>query len=261
MIEKNSLNRFSENDALLQVTQNFYKAIEIAIADNFPGCKSDYQILKISIDNEIFPVWQVIEKKLSSFIASWPEWWEVLNSESSELMPQKFEYFDVKILETIGAIQEFLKKIMGESIAFSIKRFEEHTPYQKACCEFKSCLSIDKLEKIPEALPFFDIWSPTRLSESIVADVLSKIEEELKSIENISFPYNRKKNCHWNLSLVIRIQIQILRTLREKIFGIIAVAETYFQEFFTEEVLKEELLPLIRSSLSNYKFISSVYTG
>ncbi|BBM86960.1 hypothetical protein [Candidatus Uabimicrobium amorphum] len=267
-------NRISENDALLKITQNFYKAIEIAIVDNFPGEKSDYLTFKINRDDEELPLWQVIEKHLASFIASWDEWRQVLSPEESQdqaeteaedesqqeltSVPKKFKYFDDKILQTVEKIRSYLKDMIHEAIIASLERFEQHPPYAAACKEFRSYLYIDKLEQNPEALPFFDIWYPTRLQENITTEVLFKIEKELQSISDVRFPYNPQKDCFWNLALVIRLQIQILRTLREKIFGIIAIAEESFQEFFTQVLLEGELLPLIRNSLNNYSFISSI---
>ncbi|WP_372369283.1 hypothetical protein [Candidatus Uabimicrobium sp. HlEnr_7] len=261
-------NRISENDALLKITQNFYKAIEIAIVDNFPGQKSDYTTLKIIRNDCELPLWQVIEKHLASFIASWDEWQQVLqppkedkeedHDEDTVQIPKKFKYFDEKIMETVVQIQSYLKDMIREAIIASLERFENHEPYANACKEFRSHLNIDKLEENPEALPFFDIWHPTRLQENITNEVLLKIEKELHSIVSVRFPYNPQKDCFWNLSLVIRLQIQILKTLREKIFGVIAIAEESFQEFFTEVLLDGELLPLIRNSLNNYNFISSI---
>ena len=261
-------NRISENDALLKITQDFYKAIEIAIVDNFPGEQSDYLTLKIIREDEELPLWQVIEKHLASFIASWDEWRQVLSPEeqedreeddtSQDGVPKKFQYFNEKILQTVEKIQSYLKDMIHEAIVASLERFEHHTPYAAACEKFRSYLYIEKLEENPEALPFFDIWYPTRLQENITTEVLFKIEKELQSISDIRFPYNPQKDCFWNLALVIRLQIQILRTLREKIFGIIAIAEESFQEFFTQVLLEGELLPLIRNSLNNYSFISSI---
>ena len=268
MNSDSSPNRISENDALLKRTQNFYKAIEIAIVDNFPHQKSDYCTLKIKQGEEERPLWQVIEKRLASFIASWDEWKQVLDPQPEQevddeyadepRIPKKFKYFDHKIIETVEEVQSYLKDMISEAILASLERFEKHQPYAQACEEFRSHLHLDKLEENPEALPFFDIWYPTRLQENIVAEVLLKIEKELQSIADIRFPYNTEKDCFWNLSLVIRLQIQILKTLREKIFGVIAIAEESFQEFFTVVLLESELLPLIRNSLNNYNFISSI---
>ena len=80
---------------------------------------------------------------------------------------------------------------------------------------------------------------------------------KLVILKNIRYPYDGDKPCFWNLALIIRIQVQLIKTLRDKISRLIAAAESQFQSFFVNEVLRAEILPLVRSSLNDPRFLAA----
>lgn len=270
--------------------QEFYRLLELAVADAMPSGASEYKKLKVRGTDKDIPLWDTIETEITSQIASWPEWFAILNQIRSKRagdsqpakqaqqqeqkgkrtfsryskikkaageVPTEFNAFNERFQQTAEKLSLFALEKIGEAILYSVQRFEGHPDYQEACRSFQSCLNAEKLPTLEEALPLLDAWNPTRMVEdSIVPNILERITDEVEELKHIRYPYDGDKPCFWNLALIIRIQVQLVKTLRDKVSRLIAAAENQFQGFFVTEVLRAEILPLVRSSLSDNEFLA-----
>ncbi len=263
---------------VLECIEEFYRVLELSVADALPSSISGYQEFKIHINENQIPLWEIMEKEISSKILNWPEWYAILHLEqqdpknnstvvrykdSQEIVasiPIKFQDFNERFQNTLLEIREIAVEKIRQAIICSLIRFSENPGYKKACLDFQSYLiPIEELTHKEECLPFFDIWNPLRMGEEIlIPEILERITEEIKSVESICYPYNADKTCQWNFSLIIRLQVELIQTIRDRVSRLIAVAENHFKDFFINEVLRRELLPIIRIHLNDSQFITSI---
>ncbi len=269
--------------------QEFYRLLELAVADALPNGQSAYKNLKIQQEeeNKDIPIWDIIEKEIASRVASWPEWFAILNqgaikksqptAATASKQPQKtfnryskikkvgaevpteFKAFNERFMNTAETLSQFAIDHIGKAVLYSVQRFETHPDYVGACQALQGVLNVDQLSQIEEGMPLLDSWQPSRMAgDTLVPEILERITPELDDLKNIRYPYDTEKPCFWNMALIIRIQVQLIKTLRDRVSRLIAAAENQFQTFFVNEVLRAEILPLVRSCLNNPSFLASV---
>ena len=268
--------------------QEFYRVLELAVADALPSGTSDYRKLKVKETEQEMLLWDITETEITSQVASWPEWFAILNQsmvkktstpatataaqkpqkvfsrydkikKAGGEVPSEFKAFNDRFIKTAEAMSEFALKKIAEAVLYSVQRFETHADYQAAIQSLQGILNVDKLSEMEEGLPILDAWQPTRMVEdALVPEVLERISDEVDDLKNIRYPYDVEKPCFWNLALVIRVQVQLVKTLRDKVSRLIAAAENEFYSFFASEVLRAEILPLVRSCLNDTNFLAQV---
>jgi hypothetical protein len=96
------------------------------------------------------------------------------------------------------------------------------------------------------------------VEEIIIPEILERISDEVHSLRSIRCPYDAQKTCVWNFSLVVRLQIQLIKTLRDRVSRLIAAAENQFRLLFIGEILRGELLPMVRIHLNDPSFLVSI---
>jgi len=69
--------------------QEFYRVLELAVADTLPGGSSDYKKLQIKGMDKYIPLWETIENEIASKIMSWPEWFAILNQGMNKTTSQR----------------------------------------------------------------------------------------------------------------------------------------------------------------------------
>lgn len=265
--------------------QEFYRLLELAVADALPNGSSEYKSLKIQQEEgKDVPIWNIIEKEIASRVASWPEWFAILNqgaikkaqpttsskqpvktfSRYSKIkkvgaeVPTEFKAFNERFMSTAETLSAFAVDHIGKAVLYSIQRFETHGDYVNACQSLQGVLNVDMLSQSEEGMPLLDSWQPSRMTDTLVPEILERIAAELDDLKNIRYPYDTEKPCFWNLALIIRIQVQLIKTLRDRVSRLIAAAENQFQMFFVNEVLRAEVLPLVRSCLNNPSFLAGI---
>lgn len=264
--------------------QEFYRVLELAVADTLPGGPSEYKKLKIHAQDKDISLWETIEEETASKIMSWPEWFAILNqgitkggSPRAADKPQKrfaryqnlkkqgcevpteFKAFDERFRTTAQGLTQQTLEGVGKAMLYSLQRFEQHNDYRDAIGHFQTMIMAEQLGSIEEALPLLDVWQPSKMAEEeIIPTVLERISDEVSAIENLSYPYDGSKPCFWNLALIVRIQVQLLKTYRDRLSRLVAAAESEFESFFSNEVLRAEILPLVRSALNNPDFLGKV---
>lgn len=267
--------------------QEFYRVLELAVADTLPSGPSEYKKLKVDTKKEDnHTLWETMEQEIAASVTSWPEWFAILNQgmtgkkpkpsdkpqkrfgryaklkKQGGTVPTEFSAFDERFRTTAAALTQQTLECVGSSILYSIQRFENHPDYRDAIQHLQGMMMTDKLSSMEEALPLLDIWQPSSLGEEeIVPTVLERINDEVDAIETLSYPYDGTKPCHWNLALIIRVQVQLMKTYRDKLSRLVAAAENQFQSFFCGEVLRAEILPLVRSALNDADFLGEVALG
>jgi len=270
--------------------QEFYRILELAVADALPNGQSEYKSLKIKQEEKDIPIWDIIEKEIASRVASWPEWFAILNqgvikktqptTPAKAAQPQKtfsrynkirrvgaevpteFKAFNERFMNTAETLSQFALDHIGQAVLYSVQRFEVHPDYTGACQSLQSVLNVERVSQVEEGLPLIDSWQPSRMAaDTLVPEILDRITPELDDLKNIRYPYDTEKPCFWNLALIVRIQVQLIKTLRDRVSRLIAAAENQFQMFFVNEVLRAEVLPLVRSCLNNPTFLVSVARG
>lgn len=266
--------------------QEFYRVLELAVADTLPSGPSDYRKLKMRVKDEDVTLWDLIESEIAASVTCWPEWFAILNQNmtakskasatpkrrfsryanlkvSAAEVPTEFSAFDERFQNTAEELTNYTLGCIDDSIRYSLQRFEEHPDYRAAIEHLQSMVAVDKLPQMEEALPLLDVWNPTELAEGedgIVAFTRERIEDEIEALRTMSYPYDGSKPCHWNLALIIRIQVQLMKTYRDRLSRLVAAAENNFQDFYCNEILRAEILPLVRSSLNNAEFLGTVAT-
>jgi len=263
--------------------QEFYRVLELAVADTLPGGASEYKKLKVKGADRDFTLWENIEEEIAAKIMSWPEWFAILNQgmvkPSSQRadkpqkkfgryqnlkkqgceVPAEFKAFDERFRTTAQSLTQQTLEGIGKAMLYSLQRFEQHGDYRAAIDHLQTMITTENLGNIPEALPLLDVWNPSKLAEEeIIPTVLERINDEVTAIENLSYPYDGSKPCFWNLALIIRIQVQLLKTYRDRLSRLVAASESEFESFYTNEVLRAEILPLVRSALNNPDFVGKV---
>lgn len=266
--------------------QEFYRVLELAVADALPNGPSEYKKLKIKDVEKDLHLWDIIETEITSQVAAWPEWFAILNqaqtkkakpstkspekpqrtfSRYSKLkkaggdVPSEFKAFNARFEKTAEDLSQFALENIGKAIVYSVQRFEGHPDYSEACQALQGVLQVEKLSGMEEALPLLDAWQPTRMvEEAIVPEVLERVSDEVDELKNIRYPYDGDKPCFWNLALIIRVQVQLVKTLRDRVSRLIAASESQFQSFFVNEVLRAEILPLVRSCLNDTQFLANI---
>lgn len=267
--------------------QEFYRVLELAVADTLPGGSSDYKKLQVKTGENNVPLWETIENEIASKIMSWPEWFAILNQGMGKAatsqravsdnkpqrkfsryeklkkqgcsVPTEFKAFDERFRSTAQALTQQTLEGIGKAMLGSLQRFEQHPDYRDSIQHFQSMVAYERFSTIDEAMPLLDVWEPSKLGEEeIIPTVLDRISDEVEAIENLSYPYDGSKPCFWNLALIIRIQVQLLKTYRDRLSRLVAAAESEFESFFCNEVLRAEILPLVRSALNNPDFLGSV---
>jgi len=174
-------------------------------------------------------------------------------------VPTEFKAFDERFRSTAQILTQQTLEGIGKAMLGSLQRFEKHPDYCDAISHFKSMVAHEQFTTMDEAMPLLDVWEPSKLGEEVIIPaVLERIEDEVEAIENLSYPYDGSKPCFWNLALIIRIQVQLLKTYRDRLSRLVAAAESEFESFFCNEVLRAEILPLVRSALNNPDFLGSV---
>lgn len=266
--------------------QEFYRVLELAVADTLPSGPSDYRKLKMRAQEEDVILWDLIESEIAAKVTCWPEWFAILNQSMTKSkrpsskpqrrfsryknikiagaeVPAEFNAFDERFQNTAEELTNYALECVDEAIRYSLQRFEEHPDYRAAIEHMQSMVDVQKLPQIEEALPLLDVWNPTELAEGedgIVAFTRERIEDEVEALRTMSYPYDGSKPCDWNLALIIRIQVQLMKTYRDRLSRLVAAAENNFQDFYCNEILRAEILPLVRSSLNNSEFLGTVAT-
>lgn len=263
--------------------QEFYRVLELAAADTLPSGPSEYKRLKVHGLDQDVTLWQIIEREISSNVCNWPEWFAILsqgNSKTNErpgkpqkkfdrykgikkagaaTVPSEFNAFNERFRNTAQALTQQTVELIGKAVGYSLERFENHPDYRDAVEHFQSMIMVDKLPNMEDALPLLDAWQPTRMAEEeMVPMVLEKISDEVDALSELSYPYDGSKPCFWNLALIIRVQVQLVKTYRDKLSRLVAAAESQFQNFYCNEVLRAEILPLVRSALNKPDFLGEV---
>lgn len=156
-------------------------------------------------------------------------------------------------------MSQFALDNISNAIIYSVTRFESHPDYLEATQSLRSSIVISDLEQVEEALPLLDAWQPSRMvEEEVIPEIMERISDEVEELKTIRYPYDGEKPCFWNLALIIRIQVQLLKTLRDRVSRLIASAESQFQSFFVNEIMRAEILPLVRSCLNDSEFLSQL---
>ena len=261
----------SLNPALLECIEEFYRILELSVADALPEYTSGYQELRLPIGNTTFPLWDIMEKEISSKVIHWSEWSSIFhvlgNREAQDAehenmlpVPQKFSDFNERFQETLSTIRDIAVDKITQSIKYSLQQFAENPGYVQACKNLQAyLLPIEQLQTKEECLPFFDIWNPVRMADdTIIPEILARISDKIKALDSICYPYDPKKTCSWTFSLVIRLQVQFIKTIRDRVSHLISVAENQFKEFFIQDILRRELLPIIRIHLNDTQFVKSI---
>ncbi len=263
--------------------QEFYRVLELAVADALPEATTNYKSLKIKGLEKDIPIWDTVEKEISAQICSWPEWFAILNQglikpsrsaaaeksqrtfsrysnikKSTVEVPSEFKGFNERFIRCAETVTQFTLENIGKAVLYSLQRFESNSHYVEAARSLQSVINVDRLSQMDQGLPIIDSWQITRISEELVPEILERISDEVEELKNIRFPYDTEKPCFWNLALIIRIQVQLVRTIRDRISRLIAAAETTFQQFFVGEILRGDILPLVRSTLNDNKFLASI---
>ena len=276
------------NPEVALAAQDYYRVLELAVADALPGGASGYKSLTVKMAEEDLPLWDIIEKEIASSVASWPEWFAILNQsqlpqsqlqpksdkpqrsfsrykklkKSGAEVPAEFKAFNERFTSTADALGQFAIDQISQACIYSVQKFETHPDFIQAAQELQGQLDMEALPQNEEALPLIDSWQPSQMAqEDLIPEILERIHDELEDLQNIRYPYDGDKPCFWNLALIIRIQVQLIKTLRDKVSRLIAAAENQFQHFFVGEVLRAEILPLVRSCLNNSEFLATVTTG
>lgn len=265
--------------------QEFYRVLELSVADTLPSGPSEYKKLKVRTQDEDMPLWELIESEIAASITSWPEWFAILNQGGGESkpkmqkpekakkfgrykhikkqggeVPKEFSAFDERFKATAESLTKYTLDCIREAIVYSLNRFENHPDYRAAIEHLQSMVICEKLPNMEEALPLLDVWSPSENlgGDEIVPAIEERIEEEVEALTSMSYPYDGSKPCFWNLALIIRVQVQLMKTYRDRLSRLVAAAENNFQDFFCNEVLRAEILPLVRSSLNNTDFLGEI---
>ncbi len=272
--------------------QEFYRVLELCVADTLPSGPSEYKRLKVRVRDRDVPLWELIESEIAASITAWPEWFAILNqgfsnkpqapnSPSAEPKrkrsrlsryetlrqatgeaPETFASFNERFEETAQKLTQFTLECIEKAALYSLQRFENHPDYRAAIDHLQSMIAVDKLGAMEEALPLLDIWNPSEsLSEDIVPTIKEDVEEEVEALNNMAYPYDASKPCAWNLALIIRVQVQLVKTYRDRLSRLVAAAENNFQDFFCNDVLRADILPLVRSSLNSADFLGEIATG
>lgn len=277
------------NPEISFAAQEFYRMLELAVADTLPNGPSDYKRLKLRSGEKDAPIWELIEQEIAANITSWPEWFAILNQTQTPAKAQKpsavnkpqkefsryknlkkqggtvpteFRAFDERFRNTGKDLTNRTLEAIGKAMLSSLQRFEQNPDYCDSIKHLQSMIHVDSLQSIEEALPLLDVWQPSRLAEeSIIPIILERIQDEVEAIENLSCPYDGSKPCFWNLALIIRIQVQLMKTYRDRLSRLVAASESQFQSLFCNEILRAEILPLVRSTLNNPEFLGQVATG
>ncbi|NUM35692.1 MAG: hypothetical protein HUU50_14185 [Candidatus Brocadiae bacterium] len=263
--------------------QEFYRVLELAVADALPEATTNYKSLKLkSLDKDI-PIWETVEKEISAQICSWPEWFAILNQglikpsrsaaaeksqrtfsrysnikKSTVEVPSEFKGFNERFIRCAETVTQFTLDNIGKAVLYSLQRFETNSHYVEAARSLQSVINVDRLSQMEEGLPIVDSWQISRIAEELVPEILERISDEVEDLKNIRFPYDTEKPCFWNLALIVRIQVQLVRTIRDRISRLIAAAENTFQQFFVGEILRGDILPLVRSTLNDNKFLAGI---
>ena len=280
--------RVSINPEVALAAQDYYRMLELAVADALPGGVSGYKSLTVKAPEEDIPLWDIIEKEITSSVASWPEWFAILNQsqlpqsqiqpksdkpqrtfsrykklkKSGAEVPTEFRAFNERFTNTAEQLGQFAIEQISQACVYSVQKFETHPDFLQAAQELQNQLDMEALPQIEEALPLIDSWQPSQMAQDdLLPEILDRIHDEMEDLKNIRYPYDGDKPCFWNLALIIRIQVQLIKTLRDKVSRLIAAAENQFQHFFVGEVLRAEVLPLVRSCLNNPEFLASVTAG
>lgn len=286
-----AIERVAINPEVSIAAQDFYRVLELAVADTLPGGQSNYKRLRVKgMEEQDLSLWETIEQEIAANVTSWPEWFAILNQGPSKLgqrgstpataasaqpvkkfsryqnikkqtcnVPEEFQAFNERYRATAKLLTDLTIQGIGQAMVYSLQRFEQHSDYQDAIRNFQGMVMTEKLSSMEEAMPILDIWQPSQLAENdIVPIVLERINEEVVAIENLSYPYDGSKPCSWNLALIIRIQVQLLKTYRDRLSRLVAAAESQFQTFFCNEILRANILPLVRSALNNTEFLGNI---
>jgi hypothetical protein len=267
--------------------QEFYRVLELAAADTLPNGPSEYKKLKMRLGDKDISLWEWIDGEIAANVTNWPEWFAILNQQGSNktaaqrpdkprkgfgryeklkkagaAVPTEFSAFNDRFHETAEILTQETLEFIKKAILYSLQRFENHPDYREAIERFQRIIFVDKISEIPEAMPLLDVWNPSKLAEEeIIPTVLDRINDEVGSIKNLSYPYDGAKPCFWNLALIVRVQVQLMKTYRDRISRLVAAAETHFQNFFCNEVLRANVLPLVRTTLNNADFLGSIALG
>lgn len=283
------------NPEVTLAAQDFYRVLELAVADTLPGGQSNYKRLRMKgAEDQDLSLWETIEQEIAANVTSWPEWFAILNNQASAQLaskvnqrgtpdkaagapqrkgisryqhlrkqtsevPTEFKAFDERFHSTAKMLTELTLQGIGQAMVYSLQRFEQHGDYQDAIRNFQGMVMAEKLATMEEAMPIMDVWQPSNMAnDEIVPTVLERIKDEVDAIENLSCPYDGSRPCFWNLALIIRVQVQLLKTYRDRLSRLVAAAESQFQNFFCNEVLRANILPLVRSALNNTEFLGQV---
>ena len=141
----------SLNPALLECIEEFYRILELSVADALPEFTSGYQELRLPIGNAVFPLWDIMEKEISSKIIHWSEWHSIFQAmdnrvsqntenENMQSVPQKFADFNERFQETLSIIRDIAVDKITQSIKYSLQQFAENPGYVQACKNLQAYL-------------------------------------------------------------------------------------------------------------------------
>lgn len=247
--------------------QEFYRILEKAVADALPGGASEYRRLLVRVAEKDVPLWEALEGEVSSRVSAWPEWSALLSArakDSPQRRPQgtfkrykkssppvktpgRFAAFNSSFRKTSRDLAQIALKHIKQAALYSLHRLEKQPDYRKAARRFEKALGAEKLKGKEEALPLLDIWRPTRLAGDVRTALGDSIRGEVNALKNLAYPYDEHKTCAGNVALLMRVQVQIVQTYRDRLSRLVAAAESEFSDLLFRQVLRAEILPRVRA--------------
>jgi hypothetical protein len=266
----------SMSPALASAIQEFQRTMTMAVADTLPGGKSEYQKLKIKQQDEDVSLWQWLEGQIAAEVLRWPEWGALMGQQPDQSKqqgkafdrysgirkkvqaPSSFADFNESFRTTADTLLRQTMDNIGKAVIYSLRRLENHAGYQTMVTQLRKLISVDKAGNIPEALPLLDICQPTRLASDITDTLVQRLQDEIKAIEELAYPYDQNKSNFANLAIVLRLQVQIKATYQDRFSRLVAAAEKKFSTILHNEVLQGEILPWVRSTLLDSNFLHKI---
>ncbi len=248
--------------------EQFYRQLDLATHDRFPGKRSDYLCLKIRSGGKDQRLWDILGPEIATQVSSWPEWSAALSPGKKEGtkfsrydqrsgkvdVPKKFGDLNSRFRETGKWLHQRTQELMDQSITYSLERFYQHSQYQKAIADLIQVLPTNRLGKIEEALPLLDALNPKALEKDVLSFLRSETRSSFDELLRLPFPYDEHKPFEQNLALIMRVQVQLKGLYQDRVSRLIALAERQFQSFWKDEILGQEILPRIRELVHKQSF-------
>lgn len=269
----------SVSSSVTAAVQEFHRLLTLAIADKLPAGKSDYRKLKIKQEGKEMGLWEWLQEHIAAEVLRWPEWHALMSQQGAPAVqahpqgksfdrysgiakkvkaPTSFADFNESFRATAEMLRQQTVENIGKAVAYSLKRLENNPDYQEMVEKLQRVVDIDKVAHMAEALPLLDICQPTRLAHDITETLMSRLQDEIKAIDELAYPYNQAKTQLANFAIVMRVQVQIKTTYQDKFSRLVAAAESKFGSILGNEVLQGELLPWVRNTLLDTKFLRRI---